>query len=217
MRSRGESALDIKQAERPSTSAPSRRDSVARTSAAGPAPVSLHPPPSDPDAVASTLAAKYRIVSASPTETVATAGDCLLVIVQQTVSTIGVSAIQRAYEQLEAEYEQVGYFSYIEGSRCTPMDAQARKLMADVVRRHTSRTGIAAMVVAGDGFRCTVVRSILTGIHLASRADHPMRAFRAVEPALAWYQAKWPRRKHPPSALREALLALHPSAARALR
>lgn len=216
MRWRGESEVDIKQAERCSTLASSRQDSVARTSGAVPARGSLQPRPTDPGA-ARTPAAKYRLVFASPTETVATAGDCLLVIVQQTVSTIGVSAIQRAYEQLEADYDQVGYFSYIEGSQCTSMDAKARKLMADVVRRHTSRTGVAAMVVGGDGFRCTVVRSILTGIHLASRAEHPMRAFSAVEPALAWYQAKWPHRKHPPSALREALLALYPPAAQALR
>ena len=151
------------------------------------------------------------------TETVATAGDCLLVVVQQAVSSIGVSAIQRGFEQLEAQHGRMGYLSFIEGSRCTSMDAKGRKLMADVVRRHTSRIGVAAMVVAGEGFRCTVVRSVLTGIHLASRAEHPMRVFPTLDPAMAWYQATWPRRKLAPAALRQALLALYPPAARAVR
>jgi len=196
-----------------------RRDSLTGASGAVPAFSSPHLRPAEALSPGGSAAPapKYQLVSTSRTETIATAGDCLLVIVEQTISTIGVSAIQRAFEQLEQGYERVGYFSFIQGSRCTSMDAKARQLMADVVRRHTSRIGVAAMVVAGDGFRSTVVRSILTGIHLTSRAAHPMRAFRTVEPALAWYQATWPGRKLAPSALREALFALHPSAAEAAR
>ena len=162
-------------------------------------------------------AAQLEIVSKGPTETVALAGDCLIVIVEQTVSNIGVNAIRRGFEQLEAQYGQVGYLSYIEGTKCTLMDARARELLADVIRRHTSRIDAAAMIVNGDGFRATLVRSVLTGIHLASRAVHPMRAFSTMDPALAWYGEKRPSRKLPPSALREALLALYPPAAEALR
>ncbi|MEY4549287.1 MAG: hypothetical protein RL685_5482 [Pseudomonadota bacterium] len=162
-------------------------------------------------------AAQYRLVFESSSEIIATAGDCLLVIVRQSLSTIGVSAIQRGFEQLRGDHERLGYFSYIEGAHCTAMDAQARGLMADVVRRHTKHIGCAAMVVAGEGFRSTVVRSILTGIHLASRAEHPMRAFRLVEPALNWYQNMYPCRRLAPSALREALLAVYPAARAALR
>lgn len=195
------------------------RDRVTPASGAAPAlhrPLSLSVDPI-PGAASTAPASKYQLIATSATETVATAGDCVLVVVQKTVSAIGVSAIQRAFEQLEADYERVGYLSFIEGSQCAPMDARARKLMADVVGRHTHRIGVAAMVVVGDGFRTTVVRSILTGIHFASRAVHPMRAFPALEPALVWYQATWPRRKLPPSALREALFALYPPAAKATR
>jgi hypothetical protein len=58
------------------------------------------------------------------------------------------------------------------------MNVQARDLMTDVVRRHTKHIGCAAMAVVGEGFRSTVVRSIITGIYLASRAEHPLRVFR---------------------------------------
>jgi hypothetical protein len=160
---------------------------------------------------------KFEIVSKSPTETVATAGDCLIVIVEKTVGNLGVNAIRRGFEQLEAQYEQVGYLSYIEGAQCRAMEAQTQQLLTDVIRRHTTRIGAAAMIVHGDGFRCTVVRSLLTGIHVASRAKHKLRVFSTVEPALVWYEETRPGRKLQRSALREALLALYPAAAEALR
>jgi hypothetical protein len=121
-----------------------------------------------------------------------------------------VSAIQRGFELLERDYKRVGYLSYIDGDNCTVMEASARGLMAHVVRRHTRRIGVAAIVVGGEGFRAAVVRRILTGIHFASRAEHPMSPFRTLEPALDWYEATWPERSLPRSALREALFALHP-------
>lgn len=219
MRRRDESAVPINELAERVSRAPEGRDSRTRESGSGPAfsLAQLRAAQHSSPATSAAAASKYELVSASPTETVATAGDCLLVIVEQTVSTIGVSAIQRAFEWLEQEYESVGYLSFIEGSRCTSMDTKARKLMSDVIRRHSSRIGAAAMVVGGDGFRSTVVRSVITGIHLASRAEHPMRAFAALDPALAWYQATWPRRKLAPFGLREALFALYPPAARAAR
>jgi hypothetical protein len=121
-----------------------------------------------------------------------------------------VSAIQRGFEQLERDHKRFGYLSYIDGDRCTVMEPSARGLMSHVVRKHTRRIGVAAIVVGGEGFRAAVVRRLLTGIHLASRAEHPMTPFRALEPALDWYEATWPEHALPRSALREALIALHP-------
>ena len=158
-----------------------------------------------------------EILSESSAELVATAGDCLLVIVRTTPSTEGVTAIQRGFEQLEREYKRVGYLSYIDGDNCTVMEASARGLMAHVVRRHTRRIGVAAIVVGGEGFRAAVVRRLLTAIHLASRAEHPMSPFRALEPALDWYEATWPEGCLPRAALREALIALHPGCTKSSR
>ena len=152
----------------------------------------------------------YELLSESSTELVATAGDCLLVIVRKTLSTAGVSAIQRGFEQLERDHKRVGYLSYIDGDCCTLMEASARGLMTHVVRRHTRRIAVAAIVVGGEGLRAAVVRRILTGIHLASGAEHPMRPFGMLEPALDWYEMTWPERALPRADLRNALLELHP-------
>jgi hypothetical protein len=144
------------------------------------------------------------------------AGDCLIVILEERLSALGVNSIRRGLELLESEYEQVGYISYIKRD-CASAEAQTRELMADVVRRHTTRIGAAAMVVSGEGFRSTLVRSVLTGIHLASGATHPLRTFSALDPALAWYEQKRPRRKLGPAALREAVIGVYPPAAQNLR
>lgn len=213
MRWWGQRATAMRETAEPRSQEPARQKGLARVDRpsiavlAGPRAQAASPP------AATTL----QIVSKGPTETVALMGDCLIVIVEQTVSNIGVNAIRRGFEQLESQYERIGYLSYIEGTKCTSMDAKGRELMADVIRRHTTHIDAAAMIVDGNGFRATVVRSLLTGIHLASRAGHPMRVFSMMDPALAWYGEMRPRRKLPPSALREALLALYPPSARALR
>jgi hypothetical protein len=214
-----QTAVDISESAEPRAQEPARQHGLARVSAPGAALPSLRPPLPESRASAAPppSAAVLQVVSQSPTETVAMVGDCLIVIVEKTVSNIGVNSIRRGLEQLESQYEQVGYLSYIEGTKCSSMDARGRQLMADVIGRHTTRIGAAAMVVNGDGFRSTVVRSLLTGIHLASRARHPLRAFSTVEPALAWYEQMRPRRKLARAALREALLELHPAAAEGLR
>jgi hypothetical protein len=154
-----------------------------------------------------------EVLCESPSELIATAGDCLLVVVRTTLSTEGVSAIQRGFEQLERAHKRVGYLSYIDGDKCTVMEASARGLMAHVLRRHTRRIALAAIVVGGESFRAAVVRRILAGIHLASRAEHPMSPFRALEPALDWYEATWPEHSLARHALREALVELHPGCA----
>ncbi|HVZ31855.1 MAG TPA: hypothetical protein VG963_05485 [Polyangiaceae bacterium] len=155
-------------------------------------------------------------MSRSSCETVAVAGDCLIVILEEKLSILGVNSIRRGLELLGSEYEQVGYVSCIK-ENCASADVQTRELMADVVRRHTTRIGAAAMVVSGEGFRSTLVRSVLTGIHLASGATHPLRTFSALDPALAWYERKRPRRKLGLAALREAVIGVYPPAAQTLR
>jgi len=180
------------------------------------APVSLHTnSPAAAGASQSLRSTACQLLCDNPAELVATAGDCLLVIIRQTLSVEGVHSIQRGLEQLTSDYQRVGYCSYIDGNNCTLMAPAARGLMAHVVGRHTLRIGVAAIVVGGDSFRAKVVRGALTGIHLTSRAQHPMRPFPALEPALAWYEATWPQRLLPAFGVREALITVCPEALQA--
>src|SRR5689334_6037550 len=100
----------------PSASAPSSRASLVPRGAAhsptkqqGPSssraldagPASLRPPVAVPKQI--------QLVSRSACETVAIAGDCLILILERKLTNIGVNAIRRALELLESEHEEIGY------------------------------------------------------------------------------------------------------------
>jgi hypothetical protein len=141
---------------------------------------------------------------------VAVAEDCVFVVVKRTVSAAGVDAIRRAFERVEAEHARIGYVSFIHADGVRAMDAAARDLMTKVLRKYTRHIEAAAMIVDGTGFRGTVVRSVLTAIHMASNASHPLRCFSAPEPALAWYREKRPTAKLDNAAIERVLRELVP-------
>jgi hypothetical protein len=147
------------------------------------------------------------VLSDLAAETVIAVGDCLVVVLSESLSVLGVNAIRRGLEWLEAEHGRCGYLSIIP-KRATHLDDAARKMMGDVVRRHTHHIDAAAMVVGGTGFRATVVRSIITGIHLASSATHPLKVFATLDPALDWYTRSRPNRITEAAELRHAVCAL---------
>jgi hypothetical protein len=151
------------------------------------------------------VAVMHEVLWHGPTEVIAKSGDCLLVAISETLSATGVGAIRRGFEEIASEHARFGYLSHVDGKVGASMDSRARKLMADVVGRHSPRIAAAAIAVSGQGFRATVVRSVLTGIHLASRASHPLRVFANLDGALNWYDARFPTRKTAPVVLRESM------------
>lgn len=170
--------------------------SSLRSSAAVP-PVSLRawrPSTAPPGQLAPkpTPDAPFELLAHNPMETVAIAGDCLVVMVGRTLSAHGVLAIQRGFERLELAHDRFGYLSLIEGSRVGTMEPRARALMAEVVGKYTRHIAVASFAVEGSGFRSTAIRSILTAIHVASRAGHPLKVFASLDAALAWYAERYP-------------------------
>jgi MFS superfamily sulfate permease-like transporter len=120
---------------------------------------------------------------------VAIVGDCLVVLLSGTMSTLVVNAVERGLSELSRRPNRISYLSLIDPAM-RGIDADARERMAAVVRRHSKQIAGAAMVSEGSGFRATAVRSIITAIHLASRAAHPLRVFESLEPALVWLKTR---------------------------
>lgn len=136
-----------------------------------------------------------EVIARNPTETIAVAGDCLIVLIGRTMSASGVQAVQRGFEKLAQRYDRFGYLSVIEGYRLGRLEPRARDLMAEVVGKYSPSMAVASFAVAGVGFGPTAVRSILTAIHIASRAKHPMKVFSQLDGALEWYAATYPERR----------------------
>lgn len=129
----------------------------------------------------------------SPGEAVAVVDDCLFAVRLRHMSLPTVLAIEKAFESLRGRYDRVNYFGVSKVGQQPPTDA-VRDEMARVVGVHTKAIIAAAIVCEGDGFLATVARSVITAVHMASRASHPLRVFEANEPALRWLESRQPSR-----------------------
>jgi hypothetical protein len=152
--------------------------------------------------------AHFELIARSPTELVAVAGDNMIVVIDRTLSVNGVLAIQRGFERLQQAYGRFGYLSVVEPSRLGTMDQRARRLMAELVGKYSPHIVAASFAVLGSGFRATAVRSVLTAIHVASRARHPMKAFAGLDAALVWYAERHPASRRDRAALARVVAAL---------
>jgi hypothetical protein len=124
---------------------------------------------------------------------VASLGNCVLVLLERSFTTQAASAIGTEMSRIVGRYAKVNYISMISSAKLREQHG-ARAFMANVVRRYTKSITGAAIVCEGTGFRPTVVRSVITGIHIASLASHPLRVFSALDPALAWLLEQQPER-----------------------
>ena len=64
--------------------------------------------------------------------------------------------------------------------------AEVRAAFAETAKRWQNITGCVAVVVEHTGFIASALRSAVTGIHLVSGAEFPMRAHRTVAEAVPW-------------------------------
>lgn len=119
---------------------------------------------------------------------VATLGDCLIVILSKGFTVAAVHAIGAAFTSLLQRHQNVAYFSLIERGRLRLQDG-ARAGMARVIGRHTRDLRCAAILLEGGGFSATAVRSIITAVHVASLASHPLRVHSDLAAALSWLEA----------------------------
>ncbi len=132
-----------------------------------------------------------ELIHTSPGEAVAIVDDCLFAVRLRHLTLPTVTAIGSAFETLRSRYERVNYFGMAQAGQ-DPQSSEARAEMARIVREHTTAIIAAAIVCEGDGFRATVARSVITAVHMASRAVHPLKVFDASEPALRWLGSKQP-------------------------
>jgi hypothetical protein len=66
---------------------------------------------------------------------------------------------------------------------------EVRKDVAALLKTYEWQLACAAIVFENNGFGMTIVRSVMTAIHMASRSRFPNAVFGSVESALAWMAA----------------------------
>ncbi len=66
---------------------------------------------------------------------------------------------------------------------------EVRKDVAALLKTHEPQLACAAIVFEKNGFGMTIVRSVMTAIHMASRSKFPNAVFGSVESAMTWMAA----------------------------
>jgi hypothetical protein len=116
---------------------------------------------------------------------VATIDDCLLVMLAGTMTIPVVNAIEQGFSEISRRERMIGYLSVIQLS-VHAIEDETRSRLTAVVKRYSKQISGAALVCEGTGFRATAIRSVITAVHFASRAEHPLKVFDSLRPALSW-------------------------------
>ena len=96
--------------------------------------------------------------------------------------------------------QRAAILTVVEKQAPTP-SSEARAALSNVLRHGADAVIASAVVMEGDGFRASIVRSVATGLALVARQPFPHRVFARTEDAAEWLD------------LRLGGQALHPSAA----
>jgi hypothetical protein len=149
------------------------------------------------------MAAESKLIYESQGIQVATIDDCLLVLLAGAMTIQVVNAIDRGFSELSQRERMIGYLSALHlGVNVINDDTRSR--MTAVVGRYSKRISAAARVCEGTGFRATAVRSVITAVHFASRAEHPLKVFELLKPALTWL-----KNRHKNEAMNTTALVVH--------
>jgi hypothetical protein len=121
------------------------------------------------------------------TDLIASLGPCLIVL-SYTITLAGVEAIGRGMAKLTQGKQKACSISFVERTTGPGTAPDARQAITEIARKYDSGIGGAAIVCGGTGFRATAVRSVVTAIHMASRATYPTKVFSTDAPAFEWLQ-----------------------------
>ena len=85
---------------------------------------------------------------------------------------------------------------------------EEREGIARVLRQFRAVNAGTAIVREGDGFKATLTRTVVSAIHLLSRATHPMHVFADVGEASVWLESHVARPAVDATAVRSAVREL---------
>lgn len=104
------------------------------------------------------------------------------------VSVDGAKAIGEVFAELRRQNfaEGLGFLTIIETKTDIRPPSAARHAIAQVLSDYGGDIRAAAIVYEGDGFKSTIVRSVITAINVASSTCFPNRVFSTTRHALDW-------------------------------
>ncbi len=104
------------------------------------------------------------------------------------VTLEGVKALGEVFAELRGQNfaEGLGFLTIIESKTDLRPPAAVRQSVAQILRDYGGDICAAAVAYEADGFKATIVRSVITAINLASSSRFPNRVFSHTRHALGW-------------------------------
>jgi hypothetical protein len=160
---------------------PEMVNSIASTPGAGSLPVS--PDSGPPNCTVFAQGSGY---------VVARSGSYVILINVRDLQASTAIALHAALTSGTLSHSKVAYLIVLERTMKLMLEHSIRADLAAVMAAFARAFTGVAVVYEGTGFKATVVRSILTSIHLASRATFSNQVFSNVEAGLAWLSGTLP-------------------------
>lgn len=115
-------------------------------------------------------------------------GPCAVLIWHERISLEGVESIARVFAKLgEARPDTgFGFLTIIENDADVSTPAEVRNAMSKALSDHDRWLRAAAIAYEADGFKATIIRSVVTAINLLSGTRFPNRVFRSNREAFHW-------------------------------
>jgi hypothetical protein len=129
---------------------------------------------------------------AQGTFSVGSLGPVAVLIWHTEVTLEGARAIGDVFATLKARALAggFGFLTVLDGATDIRPTAAARRAMAEVLQLYGNDIGAAAIAYEGDGFKATIVRSVITAINIAGSARFPNRVFSETSAAIDWLSGK---------------------------
>lgn len=115
-----------------------------------------------------------------------------MVVVYQSITIEGLNAVRAAQRQLNQQYGQIAGLSILRSEALTRPDPTVRAVGQTISDEFDGMAYASAVVLSESGMGGAFYRSILTGIHLASRRPVQQKVFSSTEEAISWIVGKNP-------------------------
>jgi hypothetical protein len=117
----------------------------------------------------------------------------LMVVVYQSITIEGLNSVRAAQRRLHEQYGSIAGLSILKSEALSRPEAAVRTVGQAISDEFDTMAYASAIVLVEQGMGGALYRSILTGIHLASRRPVPQKVFASPDLAIAWIVGKNPQ------------------------
>jgi hypothetical protein len=151
--------------------------------------------------------ASLRVLHADPHLAVGSYAHVHMCVYRGELTLEGLSRANELHGRLIARYPKTVIFGLARATLSLP-PVEVRDRGAELIKENAPHVDAAVVILPGEGFWASAVRSVVTASFLVARQPYPSRCHSTIEEGAAWLISASPRAGATPSGLFEAARAL---------